>query len=1201
MKRTINYPNKKPAKVIALLMAFLLLAQQSGVAEVIELSREAIPDGGEILLTAIMGCIAGATAETGQSVESMFIQSYLVPKAADFVTEKLIFPGLDGVLKDKNGKPLIKGTGRKIAKTVTKVGLTTFGNTAIDLNSTTDAATNAANQSANNAAQNAAKSSANTAAQAAQKAGTTVSWLTKQLQEIKQFFKDKGEVLGKSLGIGAKHSASTANILGAAAMKAGEAAIYATARELIYLELKKVMPGRWEEVARFVADCSATILAYGASKSFTALTGVVFGVERDAEGNGLGIKADKLNGETLKQAMKNQDKAFWTEFLISSACNAAETSVVVALGKDYKEVGIIASSGLNQYMTHRQNKQRKAGDDQLTTAQIDAEAQGLDKRTEQEKADCEQARNKLGSFTATDEARLRELAGQTIWTPEQRNELVDLATRQSEAQKAEIKLSRTLVEAQARLTPEERGRWDMLVILRQRSDNRDKQQGLEARLAAETDPAGKEKLRARINARKAMVGQDDYRISQMTMSNGQALLQGLEIGAISAGLQIVSRKLDPGKDPLANAYGALFVSNVLRATLIDKKNIFYVEYKNAEFQVEQISDPVADRAIQGEKRYSWWLKELSAGSTEAMAGAITGGRATSRLNKIGQWELDYQRTNDTFWVARTYDFIKDAEACGKDGEANIMAAISGQLASGLHYRAAANIRDVLQHIAYLRSRGRVKSSPLVRPDFLTLRRPSMQLRRNTVREMVEAAKEVNASSALLKTDPEKALKQDLSLIRGLVGPLLPAATGVIVSGTAIVGADALDDNLLTAAGITGAGLGLQYAESKLGNNMFTFPDPEETDISGQYKGITKVRAELEALGVKRTPQQERLLTAINHWATVNEADQRAFNHPGAERWQYLQSSYGRQDLDLRSSSPIMQALAAQRINARVEQIKQRKIGEALGRGDFKLYSESAKTVADLPNGYIGAQAAAIEKANLEVPGGKPGDKSWDQAKVKADRENEMFFRAFVFDMAARDLNQQAVEEAAPYHLTRLDTFQDSVGVARKTYDGWQKDYRPEKVTMGQTINNNYDFSVRFAFDKYNISQDGQRVVNEMAAVLKANPDARLEPIVGRTDQMGSDEYNMLLGQRRADAIRGALLGADVKEIQLPGTISRGEKDALGAPEQLDKRALDRRTDVQISFDQTRTEVMDFTLQNLQNYNFNRSQEFQDVSKPIPDR
>jgi peptidoglycan-associated lipoprotein len=81
--------------------------------------------------------------------------------------------------------------------------------------------------------------------------------------------------------------------------------------------------------------------------------------------------------------------------------------------------------------------------------------------------------------------------------------------------------------------------------------------------------------------------------------------------------------------------------------------------------------------------------------------------------------------------------------------------------------------------------------------------------------------------------------------------------------------------------------------------------------------------------------------------------------------------------------------------------------------------------------------------------------------------------------------------------------------------------------------------VYFDYDSSEIPQEYLSVVSANAAYLVKYPTARVR-IEGNTDERGSREYNIGLGERRAQVVRKALLAQGVADAQLT-TVSYGEE------------------------------------------------------------
>jgi len=82
----------------------------------------------------------------------------------------------------------------------------------------------------------------------------------------------------------------------------------------------------------------------------------------------------------------------------------------------------------------------------------------------------------------------------------------------------------------------------------------------------------------------------------------------------------------------------------------------------------------------------------------------------------------------------------------------------------------------------------------------------------------------------------------------------------------------------------------------------------------------------------------------------------------------------------------------------------------------------------------------------------------------------------------------------------------------------------------------------FDFDRSDIRPENQAVIAAHARFLTENPQSRLR-LEGHADERGSREYNVGLGEKRAQAVRRALSVQGVSTGQL-STLSYGEEKPL---------------------------------------------------------
>lgn len=81
--------------------------------------------------------------------------------------------------------------------------------------------------------------------------------------------------------------------------------------------------------------------------------------------------------------------------------------------------------------------------------------------------------------------------------------------------------------------------------------------------------------------------------------------------------------------------------------------------------------------------------------------------------------------------------------------------------------------------------------------------------------------------------------------------------------------------------------------------------------------------------------------------------------------------------------------------------------------------------------------------------------------------------------------------------------------------------------------------IYFGLDRYDVTDEYRSLVEAHAGYLRSSPSAAVT-LEGHTDERGSREYNIALGERRSNAVRDLLvaLGASASQIT---TVSYGEE------------------------------------------------------------
>jgi peptidoglycan-associated lipoprotein len=100
----------------------------------------------------------------------------------------------------------------------------------------------------------------------------------------------------------------------------------------------------------------------------------------------------------------------------------------------------------------------------------------------------------------------------------------------------------------------------------------------------------------------------------------------------------------------------------------------------------------------------------------------------------------------------------------------------------------------------------------------------------------------------------------------------------------------------------------------------------------------------------------------------------------------------------------------------------------------------------------------------------------------------------------------------------------------------------------------------FEFDKADLTAEDMQKLQVLAQELKAHPTAHIV-IAGNTDEVGTEEYNLALGQRRAQVARTYLVTLGISPSRLD-TVSYGEERPADPGHDAAAHAKNRRDEAQ---------------------------------------
>jgi len=103
--------------------------------------------------------------------------------------------------------------------------------------------------------------------------------------------------------------------------------------------------------------------------------------------------------------------------------------------------------------------------------------------------------------------------------------------------------------------------------------------------------------------------------------------------------------------------------------------------------------------------------------------------------------------------------------------------------------------------------------------------------------------------------------------------------------------------------------------------------------------------------------------------------------------------------------------------------------------------------------------------------------------------------------------------------------------------------------------------VFFDYDSFTLKPEARSVIEKNAQFLQANKQSKAM-LEGHTDERGGREYNLALGQKRAEAVRRALALLGVSESQIEAVSFGKEKPAASGN---DESALAKNRRVEIKY------------------------------------
>jgi peptidoglycan-associated lipoprotein len=175
---------------------------------------------------------------------------------------------------------------------------------------------------------------------------------------------------------------------------------------------------------------------------------------------------------------------------------------------------------------------------------------------------------------------------------------------------------------------------------------------------------------------------------------------------------------------------------------------------------------------------------------------------------------------------------------------------------------------------------------------------------------------------------------------------------------------------------------------------------------------------------------------------------------------------------------------------------------------------------EAPAAVVAAPTAQITATPSVVSAGDQVQLSWQTTDATSASIDGLG------DVPTSGVKTVTPSESTSYHLVARGAGGSAEASARVTVNA-----PPAVVVPTNTMSAEEEFKANvqdifFDYDAYNVRADAQATLSRDASYLVSHPDVKFV-IGGYCDERGSNEYNLALGQNRADAAKNALVTAGV--------------------------------------------------------------------------
>ena len=159
-----------------------------------------------------------------------------------------------------------------------------------------------------------------------------------------------------------------------------------------------------------------------------------------------------------------------------------------------------------------------------------------------------------------------------------------------------------------------------------------------------------------------------------------------------------------------------------------------------------------------------------------------------------------------------------------------------------------------------------------------------------------------------------------------------------------------------------------------------------------------------------------------------------------------------------------------------------------------------------------------------------------------------------------DTEMESIESSVEQNQVRLKEHDSKIqDLSRETREALERAQSAEKLAQGKLLYEVTltDEDVRFGFNQSELTDNARTILENLLTQLKSENKNVFIEVQGHTDALGTEDYNMKLGQERADAVRRYLSENGIPLHRI-STISYGESRPISDNKSKTGRSSNRR-------------------------------------------